>query len=84
MGSYHENFSLLIGFFNRSLILAHLLWGVAVLGSSNPIDRMPTLRQGSTSIDVANAEENSRIRHVASHLQAVFIAHSAWHTNCFL
>ena len=34
-------------------------------------------------MDVANAEENSRIRHVASHFQAVFVAHSAWHTNCF-
>jgi hypothetical protein len=27
MGSYRENFSLIIGFFNRSLILAHLSRG---------------------------------------------------------
>src|SRR5258708_13185986 len=46
---------------------------------------MPTLRQGSTSIDVANAEENSRIRHVASHLQAVFNAPWGWESNwCFV
>src|ERR1700719_3832150 len=53
------------------------------MGSSNSTDRMPTLRQGSTPIDVANARENSRICHVASHFQAVLIAHSAWHSNCF-
>jgi len=74
MGSYRENFSLLIGFFSRSLILARLSRGLESSGSSNPIDRVPTLRQGWTSMDIASAGENSRIRHVASHFQAVFIA----------
>jgi hypothetical protein len=83
MGCCRENFSLMIGFPPPISRFWLTYSGVGVLGSSNPIDRMSTLRQGSTSVGVANAGENSRIRHVASHLQAAFLAHSAWHRNCF-
>src|ERR1700675_3577286 len=55
---------------------------VAALGSSSPMDRMPTLRQVCVSADVAKGLMNWRISNSASNFQAVFATYSLWHSDC--
>jgi RNA polymerase sigma-70 factor (ECF subfamily) len=44
---------------------------------------MPTIRQDGAANRLFNALVNRRIPRFASHFQAVFVARSRWHTDCF-
>jgi len=55
---------------------------VATLGSSSPLDGMPTLRHVFVTTDVAEAHPNRHISHSASHFQAEFAKQILWHPDC--